>query len=61
MAKYARWLLAWSLFWIGDMVSRLDRWDVEWLIRLWMPIYQRCMVWSSNIQGESDFGPWVAK
>lgn len=57
--KYIRWLLAWAFYWIGDAVSRLDRYDIGWLCDLWMPVYQCCMKWSSDIQGETDFGPWT--
>ena len=66
--KYIRWLLAWSLFWIGDVLSGLDRVDSEWLVSFWFPVYSccmvwsgRCMIWSSDIQGDSDFGPWGSR
>jgi hypothetical protein len=59
--KYVRWLAAWVLFWIGHAVSRLDRWDIGWLVGLWYPVYNRCMCWSSSIQGESSFGPWESQ
>ena len=58
LTNRGRWLLSWALYWLGDTVSRLDRWDVGWLIDLWMPVYQATMRWSSDIQGESEFGPW---
>jgi hypothetical protein len=55
--KYMRWALAWMFFWIGDAVSRLDRWDIGWLIALWFPVYQYCMRWSHEVQ-VGEFGPW---
>lgn len=56
--KYFRWAIAWVLYWIGDLVSKMDRIDWEWLANIWYPVYNRCMYWSSNIQGSGHFGPW---
>lgn len=54
-----RWALAWSLFWMGHAVSRLDRVDSEWLCAIWMPVYQAFMRWSDQVQGTTNKGPWV--
>lgn len=48
---------AWTLFWLGDMVSKtiepaLGRW-FEWPYL----IYHRLMCWSDDIQGDGP-GPW---
>jgi hypothetical protein len=63
--KYVRWLAAWTLFYIGDAVSKLlnvlpqsDRW--EWLSVGICAIYNRAMGWSHIVQGPGDFGPWYA-
>ena len=58
VAKYARWLLAWILYAVGNGISKLDRF--EWTFGLWYWVYSRCMCWSADIQGPGDFGPWSA-
>lgn len=48
-----RWLLSWILFGMGDLVSRpMLRWG--WPVYC---IYNRLMIWASNIQGDGP-GPW---
>lgn len=50
-----RWLSAWTLYWIGDAISRpMDRFDLGWLY----PAYNRVMVLSCQLQGQGNFGPW---
>ena len=58
--KYLRAAASYSLYWLGHVVSRLDRFDSERLTALWYPVYNRLMNWSANIQGASDLGPWAA-
>lgn len=53
--KMTRWLLAWSLFALGDAVSRaMVRADFLHLY----PLYNKLMWWSSDIQGPTAGGPW---
>lgn len=47
----ARYILAWALYLIGDLVSRLP--DV---LRAY-PVYTALMGWSDDIQGHGP-GPW---
>jgi len=56
--KYVRWTISYALYWMGHAVSRLDRWDIGWLIDIWYPVYNRLMGWSTRVQGAGDFGPW---
>lgn len=58
MRIYLRWVAAWVLYWLGHTVSRLDCFDNDKLDRCWLPVCSRLMVWSNDIQGPSDFGPW---
>lgn len=50
--------MAWTLYGIGDLVSKSDRFDTEWFAAAWYPIYNRCMIWSNRIQGPVSRGPW---
>jgi hypothetical protein len=56
--KYFAGTIAWFLYGLGHLVSRLDRFDSERLAAAWYPVYNRCMLWSVGIQGPGDFGPW---
>jgi hypothetical protein len=50
-----RWLAAWTLYWMGDAVSRVMH-LAEPLGRLY-PVYSRLMCWSDAVQGDGA-GPW---
>ncbi len=54
-----RWFASWSLYWLGDAVSRVLR-DADFAAPVLYPIYSRLMRWSSAAQGTGDSGPWVA-
>lgn len=61
--RLMRWALAWLLFGIGHLASKLlgalpesEGW--EWVIDFLYPLYNWPMLWSSSVQGERDFGPW---
>jgi hypothetical protein len=49
-----RFIGSWSLFLIGDLISRsgLDRWERP------ADVYQQVMRWSVACQGDTNFGPW---
>lgn len=47
--------LAWLLFYVGHVTSLIMKTTHCWLL---YPIYNRFMLWSSDIQGLSDNGPW---
>lgn len=58
-----RSILAWALYWAGDLVSRLDPFpdrDGLWFELhyhlIYLP-YQRLMGWSVRVQGDGA-GPW---
>jgi hypothetical protein len=51
-----RWFVSWTLFWVGDALSRVMNLGWGPLGRLY-PLYNRLMGWSSAIQG-SGRGPW---
>lgn len=46
-------LLAWALYWAGDLVSRCSD------TRAGVDLYQFLMRWSDRIQGDGK-GPWEA-
>ena len=49
-----RWLLAWLLYFLGDLISRpMMAFDWAWLYRP----YNKLMSWSSDIQ-VGEYGPW---
>ena len=49
-----RWLVSWSLYWLGDAVSRpMEAFDWGWLY----PVYNWLMLRSGDVQGEGP-GPW---
>jgi len=48
-----RWLFAWSLYWAGDIVSRVMGDCGVFLY----PVYNRLMIWSDWVQ-EGEDGPW---
>ncbi len=53
--KYVRWMAAWTLYWIGDAVSRPMNSRLAFVL---YPIYNHLMWWSTTVQGPGDFGPW---
>ena len=57
MRKAIGWLVSWSLYWIGDMVSRLMNFDSMW----WLyPVYNKLMLWSLLVQDwAGNLTPWV--
>lgn len=58
MKRLVGWMVAWSLFWTGDLVSRvMDYWPWEKFHPYY--IYNRLMIASSRVQvwGRVD-GPW---
>lgn len=52
--------LSWACYWAGDGVCRLcdGRFDSERWVDCWYPIYNRLMIWSTDIQGNDRRGPW---
>lgn len=67
MVKYFRWALAWTLYGLGDLASKImelvpdsdgESKFVEGWYAFWYPVYNNLMGWSCDIQGLSDFGPW---
>lgn len=64
-ATYQRWA-SWSLYWMGDVASRIldlnanDDAYAELWCGFWYPIYNRLMLWSVDVQGETENGPWKA-
>lgn len=51
-------LLAWALYWAGDLVSRWNDNDRRFT-RAGFDLYQFLMRWSDRIQGDGK-GPWEA-
>lgn len=56
MKKIIGYVISWSFFWLGDLISRLmDICDLG----LFYPAYNRLMHWSIDIQEWSGCkGPW---
>lgn len=53
--NWGRWLASWTLYWIGDVVSRsMNAFDWWWLYRP----YNWLMSRSFYIQGRTVYGPW---
>ena len=48
-----RWLLAWILYILGDLVYRIfaKRWRGY-------TVYSKLLIWSHEVQGPSGNGPW---
>ena len=41
---------AWTLFWIGHVASKvLEAVDAEWWASVWYPVYNWCMLTSSDL------------
>jgi hypothetical protein len=50
-----RWFASHALFVVGDLLSKpMMAFDWGWIY----PAYNRLMGWSSEIQGDSERGPW---
>lgn len=48
-----RWLISWTLYWLGDLVSKpMSRWD--WHL---YPLYNWLMQKANDVQGHGP-GPW---
>lgn len=57
MKKTFGWLVAWTLFWMGDLVSK-PMYYIEWMAWLY-PLYNTLMSWSSSVQEWSgNDSPW---
>ena len=56
MRKFIGYILSWTLYWLGDLVSKpMHYLDWGWLY----PVYNRLMIWSYDIQECSvNLGPW---
>lgn len=56
MRKAIGWLVSWTLYWLGDAVSRLMNFDSMW----WLyPAYNRLMIWSMQVQDwAGNQTPW---
>jgi hypothetical protein len=56
MKKLVAYILSWSLFWLGDVVSRVMRFDSMW----WLyPVYNWLMLWSMRVQDwAGNATPW---
>jgi hypothetical protein len=57
MRKNIGYLVSWSLYWLGDLVSRIMQFDSMW----WLyPVYNQLMCGSLRIQdwANIDTGPW---
>lgn len=65
-AGYQRWA-SWTLYWLGDKACNVmhlhanddDRFAKQW-VGFWYPVYNKLMLWSSDVQGETENGPWRA-
>lgn len=51
-----RWLLAWVLYWLGDMIERWND-DDRRFTAFGFNAYQRLMAWSDIVQSDGP-GPW---
>ena len=56
MRKIIGYVVSWSLYWSGDLISKpMHYLDWYWLY----PVYNRLMCWSSDVQDWSNaIGPW---
>ena len=56
MKNIVGYIISWSLYWLGDLISRPMQWfDWDWLY----PVYNQLMLTSSNIQNwAGNKGPW---
>lgn len=56
MRKLIGYILSWTLYWLGDFVSKpMHYLDWAWLY----PVYNRLMCWSTDVQDWSGAnGPW---
>ncbi len=57
MRKIIGYILSWTLYWLGDIVSKPMNW-FEWAWWLY-PVYNRLMGWSLRVQDwAGNQGPW---
>lgn len=56
MKRAIGWLVSWSLYLLGDAISRpMYRWDMfAWLY----PAYNNLMSWSVDVKDWGGSGPW---
>ena len=56
MRKLIGYILSWTLYWLGDFVSK----PMHWTYGYWLyPVYNRLMIWSTDVQDWSGCdGPW---
>lgn len=60
MRKSIGCVVSWTLYWLGDAVSRPMNW-FEWAWWLY-PVYNKLMLWSSSVQDwNGGCGPWEKK
>jgi len=54
--KLIGYILSWTLYWLGDLVSK----PMHWTYGYWLyPVYNRLMIWSTDVQDWSGAdGPW---
>ena len=57
--KFIGYVISWTFFWLGDLISRLMHISgLGWFY----PAYNRLMLWSIDIQEWSECnGPWRRK
>jgi hypothetical protein len=56
MRKFIGYVLSWTLFWLGDLISK----PLHYLNWWWLyPVYNRLMICSADVQDWSKAnGPW---
>lgn len=56
--KLIAYLLSWSLYWLGDGVSRIMH--LANIFGILYPIYNTLMIWSGNVQDwAGNETPWI--
>lgn len=59
MKRFVMWLCCWGFYLCGDIVSKLDRFDVDWLTNRWYPLYCWLMWKSCYINDKYGFEVWL--
>jgi hypothetical protein len=56
MRKLIGYILSWTFYWLGDLVSK----PMHYLNWWWLyPVYNRLMIWSYDVQEwAGNLGPW---
>lgn len=56
---FLQWCLCWTCYYVGDIASKIlnlnsnsDTW-----VYFWYTIYNKCMIWSSRLQGAAGYDP----